>query len=197
MPESVTSLITAAQRGENGAAEQLFTEVRPYLGAIARTLLRKTPSAQIDASDAVQDALLKVVRKLAEFRGQSTEEWNKWLAITVTNEIRNRFRDALREKRDIRREQPIAVDPSLDYRRDDRLRPSQILMRREAAALLFAAIDRLPARQRHVVRLRSIEGLSFREVAAEIPCSEANARQLWTRAIRRLAEQFEDDTQLP
>ena len=51
-----------------------------------------------------------------------------------------------------------------------------------------AALAKLPADQRAVVELRTWDDLDHDEIARRLGKSEANVRQLWSRAIRRLRE---------
>ncbi len=56
----------------------------------------------------------------------------------------------------------------------------------------MAALDTLPERQRQVVVLRDLEGLSTPEVAAVLDLSEGNVRVLLHRGRMRLRELLED-----
>ena len=56
-----------------------------------------------------------------------------------------------------------------------------------------AWIDELPARQREVVLLRDVEGMSSVEVCSVLAFSDANQRVLLHRGRSRLRQQFEDE----
>ena len=56
-----------------------------------------------------------------------------------------------------------------------------------------AWIDELPARQRAVVLLRDVEGMSSEEVCAVLALSEGNQRVLLHRGRSRLRQLFEDE----
>jgi RNA polymerase sigma-70 factor (ECF subfamily) len=55
---------------------------------------------------------------------------------------------------------------------------------------LVAALDRLNARDRDSIRLRVVEGLTFREVGEELGCSEGAARVRVHRALTKVAAQM-------
>jgi RNA polymerase sigma factor (sigma-70 family) len=57
----------------------------------------------------------------------------------------------------------------------------------EARARAWRLLSRLPERYRQVLELRFLQGLSVREVAAELGASEGNVRVLQHRAIRQAA----------
>jgi RNA polymerase sigma-70 factor (ECF subfamily) len=56
------------------------------------------------------------------------------------------------------------------------------------------ALDALPDDQRDATRLRVLEERSYAEVAGELGCTEATARQRVSRAMRRLASDLEPRT---
>jgi RNA polymerase sigma-70 factor (ECF subfamily) len=56
-----------------------------------------------------------------------------------------------------------------------------------------AWIDELPARQRAVVLLRDVEGMSSEEVCTVLALSEGNQRVLLHRGRSRLRQLFEDE----
>jgi RNA polymerase sigma-70 factor (ECF subfamily) len=55
------------------------------------------------------------------------------------------------------------------------------------------ALDALPARQREVVVLRDVDGLSGQEVCDALEISEANQRVLLHRGRSHLRQALEDD----
>jgi RNA polymerase sigma factor (sigma-70 family) len=61
---------------------------------------------------------------------------------------------------------------------------------RERYEQLERALARLPDEMRRVVVLRKVDGLSSKEAAAQLGRSDAATRQLYARAIARLAEWF-------
>ncbi len=56
---------------------------------------------------------------------------------------------------------------------------------------IATALDALPDDQRDATRLRVLEERAYPEVAAELGCSEAAARQRVSRAMRRLAAELD------
>ena len=59
--------------------------------------------------------------------------------------------------------------------------------------LLRGAIDGLPGRQREVVLLRDVEGMSSVEVCSVLALTEVNQRVLLHRGRSRLRQLFEDE----
>jgi RNA polymerase sigma-70 factor (ECF subfamily) len=58
---------------------------------------------------------------------------------------------------------------------------------------LAEAMSALPEEQREAVRLRVVDGRSYREVAAEVGCTEPTARMRVSRGLRRIASVLETD----
>lgn len=70
---------------------------------------------------------------------------------------------------------------------DDSPTPEQAWERRIAAQELARYVDRLPADQRHCVRLRLINGLSVDQTASLMRRRQVAVRALQYRALRNLA----------
>jgi len=69
---------------------------RSYLHLLARLRLRSVPG-NLDASDIVQDVLLKAHAGQGQFRGHSEGEWRAWLRRILANTIIDAIRDAANE----------------------------------------------------------------------------------------------------
>ena len=69
--------------------------------------------------------------------------------------------------------------------------PDALLERKEAMAQLERALEHLPARQRAVVQLRDVEGLSSAEVCALLEVSEVHQRVLLHRGRTKLRAALE------
>ena len=145
----------------------------------------------------MQDLCLEAHRDIAQFRGRSEGEFVCWLRKVFATIVSNQVRRYLgTRRRDLRREQPIAVG------RDDTSRavvdrrlvapqssPSQQAARRERAELLAEALDTLPETYREVIVLRNIEGLSFSDVAARLGRTEDSVKNIWLRGPRPTSPQ--------
>jgi RNA polymerase sigma-70 factor (ECF subfamily) len=65
---------------------------------------------------------------------------------------------------------------------------SQAFARNERHAQLNAAIEQLPAEAREVLRLRYVEGLPTKEIAAQVGKTDGAVRVLLTRTLHKLQE---------
>ena len=140
--------------------EGFDTVVVPHLDAgyrLARWIVRN----EHDAEDIVQEASLRALRYFGTFTGGNGRAW--FLRI-VRNTCSSRLTHGLREAADLFDER---------QHHDDRpaSSPEALLLRNDDARRVEQALQRLPPRARKLIRLRELEGLSYREIAdaMEIP----------------------------
>ena len=174
------SLVAALRRGDPTAAEEL---VAAYGERACRLATRITGNAQ-DAEEAVQDALLSVIRKIETFREDSA--LGSWLYRIVTNAAYERCRRRRRRGTELPLDDLLPVfdehghhvAPVADWSTsvDDPARQTELRM------VLGAALEELPADYRAIVLLRDVEGLSHRETAATLGLSVVNVKARLHRA---------------
>jgi RNA polymerase sigma-70 factor (ECF subfamily) len=153
-----------------------FQEVRPRLFGIAYRVL----GSATDADDVVQDAWIRwhgadraEVRDTASFLATTTTR----LAINVIQSAR------VRRETDVEPQRIDRVDPRAD--------PVLDAQRSEALELAVCTLlEKLSPSERAVYVLREAFDYPYRRIAEVLPLSEANARQLVTRARRHLAGEY-------
>jgi len=184
---STTSVAGPAQRDAELIARilagerELFHElVRPYEKSLYMTAYAILQNEH-DAEDAAQEAVLKALKNLANFRAEA--KFSTWLISIAVNEARGRLRHA----RVLKMESLDA--PQLDDEgtpipaviSDWREVPSQALERKELREMLRAAIAALPEIYRETLVMRDIEELSIAETAAALGVREGVVK---TRLLR-------------
>ena len=177
--------------------EQTFVAlVERYNGSMLRLAASFVPSRAV-AEEVVQDTWLAVLRGLPAFQGRAS--LRTWMFTILVNRART---TGSREQRTI----PVAdAGPVVDASRfgpdgawsappehwieeaEDRIEAEKL------AGLLKAAIDGLPGRQREVVLLRDVEGMSSAEVCDVLSISEANQRVLLHRGRGKLRQVLETE----
>lgn len=176
-------LIETAMAGCDLALAQVVNHFKSYLLLIANDQIGNSLQAKFGASDILQQSFMDVRRSLPQFRGSTELEMREWLKTIVLNNARDharRFADT--QKRDIERETSFAAD-ELPSPQDT---PSVAIRRRERDWQLKRLVERLPEAQKRVIEARHRDGLSYTKIAEQIGISEANARQLWSRATTQL-----------
>jgi len=149
-------------------------------------------SAKLDPSDVVQKALLNAHEQAAQFQGRTFAEWLGWLSAIVRNETLHAVRFHQREVRDVRREQRLSPAAALD--RQALASPPEQAERREQAAMVLSAMERLPEEYRQVLDLRNLQDLPFAAIAEQLGRTVEAVRQLWVRAVRCLRREIGVDT---
>ncbi|HEY0038835.1 MAG TPA: sigma-70 family RNA polymerase sigma factor [Longimicrobium sp.] len=137
--------------------------------------------SQDDAEDLLQRAWVRIYQKRGGYRGEGS--LLGWMASVVRSTCVSAGRSAHRHGR-------TPVDP--DTRRDPARSPEQELVSAEIAAAVWGALDSLTARQRDVVVLRLIEGLSVRETASRLGCAEGTVNATLHAALARLQPLLEN-----
>jgi len=180
-------------RVRNGDEEAFVMLVARYQQPMLR-LACSMFSNQAVAEEAVQDTWLGIVRGIEQFEGRSS--FKTWLFRILANRVRSA---GAHEPSDSSIETLRAVDPTrfdadgqwadpLDRwteESEDRLDAATW------APILKAALDELPPRQRQIVILRDVEGLSNSEACAVLGISVGNQRILLHRGRARLREILE------
>jgi RNA polymerase sigma-70 factor (ECF subfamily) len=162
------ALIAGLRAGDAKAFGELVRRHGAHMMAVARRFMR----SEHDATDAVQDALLSVFRKAAQFEGGS--RLSTWLHRVTVNACLMRLR-AGRRRREANAD---PVYPAFDATGHHLRKPPSVVaepadaaMTGELRATVRACIDRLPDAYRTVLLLRDIEELDSEETGRILGCS--------------------------
>jgi RNA polymerase sigma factor (sigma-70 family) len=160
---------------ENDWLAQRFEEKRTHLRAVAYRML----GSLSEADDAVQDAWVRLSR--AEV--SEVENLGGWLTTIVARVCLNMLRT-----RNVRREESLEVhlpDPLIS--REGELRPEEEALLADSVGLaLQVVLDSLAPAERLAFVLHDMFDLPFDEIAPMVGRSPAAARQLASRARRRV-----------
>lgn len=170
MPQPDFGVVQRVLRGETAAFEVL---VRQHQQDIYRLTYRMTRNAE-DAKDLAQETFVQAYRALGTFRGQS--RFSTWLYRIAMNLCLNHLKSSARED-------PAEVDGHLPDARADSL---EALMTDERDRAVSQAIGALPPQQKATLTLRVQQGLSHKEIAEILDCSEGTAKANYFHAVRAL-----------
>jgi len=166
-------------RVQSGASELFYELVRPYqrrVYAAALAILRN----DADAEDVAQDALLKALANIRQFRAES--RFSTWLIQIAVNEslmFRRRRRAVVMESIEGRDDEANPYVPK-DFA-DWREIPSEALERKQVRQRLAEALDQLDRKYREVFVLRDVEHLNIQETAQALGISTGSVK---TRLLR-------------
>src|SRR5579859_311036 len=160
---------------ENEWLAERFEEHRAHLRAVAYRMLGSLTAAD----DAVQDAWLRLSRSGAG----EVENLGGWLTTIVARVCLNMLR-----ARNTRREESFEVHlPDLVIRPDGELQPEEEALLADAVGLaLLVVLDTLAPAERLAFVLHDLFEVPFEEIAPLVDRTPAAARQLASRARRRV-----------
>lgn len=185
-PDARQAALKKARDGDASALGELLSAFRPYVQCIIQSACRGVNSPQFDDSDLAQDTILLAQRAFPQFRGETVAEFTVWLQRAARTAVARAFRRYGKAgKRDASREEIVEDIAAIAA---DRRSPSSSAAQHEYAALMAAAVDRLPADMREVVLGRYLDGLSYAQLAERNGRSEGALRILYTRALRKLRQ---------
>jgi len=146
-----------------------------------------------DALDAVQDAMLRLVR---HYRDKPAQEWSPlfWgilrrriVDLQRRRKVRSIVVGWLGGSRDEDGDELPAWEPT-----DHSPGPAERLQDAQAYADMAVAVRQLPRRQREAFMLRVLEGLDVAETARAMGCSEGSVKTHLSRAMQHLREHLEE-----
>jgi RNA polymerase sigma factor for flagellar operon FliA len=179
-------LLDAARRFDAGRGVKFETFAQHRIRGAMLDELRQIdhlPRRLRAASDKIAEARRKLSSSLG--REPSADEIATFLRIGVSQVV-----ELETLSKPVVALEPLEMETAEQYAMSEELSPMEAAMRRERSAQLVAAIDELTERQRQVVALYYVEGLTFREIARILGVSEPRICQIHGDALRRIREQL-------
>lgn len=201
--EAAEMAVVAALRA--GDEDAFRTLVRRHHGALVRLAATMLESREV-AEEVVQETWLAVIRGIDGFEGRSS--LRTWIFRILMNQARRRRGRERRAAQVPLQADPDDGSPVVDAARfvpDDRRwaghwseppapwtdLPPERFSSKETVAVAASAINELPLRQREVVALRDIDGLTGQEVCRLLGLSEGNQRVLLHRGRSTVRSRLE------
>ncbi len=174
---------------------------RGYLYVVARLHARSQLQGKFDASDIVQQTLVRALDGLPQLKGTSDAQLAAWLRQILARQIANMARDAGRQKRDVARERSLEVDIDQSASQLEVFlaaadpSPSQQAQRSEQILQLADALAALPEAQREAIVGHHLEGQTLAEVGAQMGRTPVAVAGLIKRGLRSLRLQLQEADQ--
>ena len=185
------------ERRETGSDEELLTASATcpdvfvdfydrVLPSLLAYFARRTFDAQV-AADLTAETLAEAFASRRRFRARGDGSATAWLHTIAARKLARYLRrmhveDAARRRLGMER---------IELGSDDVDRIEALIDFAHVGREVRAAFDALRSDQREALRLRVIEGRSYRDVAHTLGCSEQTARARVSRGLRRLAAQLD------
>ncbi|MBK8293744.1 MAG: sigma-70 family RNA polymerase sigma factor [Solirubrobacterales bacterium] len=176
-----------AAAGDGAAFAALYNA---YEKRIYNYCLRLLSDKQ-DAEDATQEAFVRVLKRLPDMAGKQFE-FGPYLFTSA----RNTSYDMIEKRKRTQPSGDITEDLDAHLHRDragvetDPVRSAMLGAQRDSVS---AANSRLPVRQREVLALREVEGMSYAEIATTMDLNSNSVAQLISRARTNLRSEVRLD----
>jgi len=178
-------LVARAQRGDKQAFGLL---VERYQRKLARLLSRMIRDPA-EVEDVTQEAFIRAYRALPAFRGDSA--FYTWLYRIGVNTAKN-YLMAMGRRAPTSTE--VETQEAEGFEEGDLLRdintPESVLLSKEIATTVNAAVEELPEELRSAIQLRELEGMSYEEIAKLMDCPIGTVRSRIFRAREAIAERL-------
>ena len=177
MAEPLSETVRRAQAGDQAAIATLVAEQQRYVYSIAMSIVHDPT----DAADLTQDALIRFIRAIGSYRGET--KLSTWLYRLVVNlgidRLRRRGAPPIRLD-----DEGVDLDLPSDDPNDD---AASVAERAEEAMTVRAAVAHLPDAQRLALTLHYFEDLRYEDVAEVMGIPVNTVKSHIRRGKERLA----------
>ena len=190
-PPLTTQHVQQALRGDRDSLGWVVGRFSPLLKTQAIWRLGPRLGSQVDPDDVVAEAWLVALRRLGDLDREgshSTPRLLAFLGTTILNIVNRRIEEAARRTR---RMAPPAEGKAEELPAADEWEATMTgavtqAMRTELASSLKTGLASLAQRDREVILLRTLEGLSNLEVAAQLGEAPTTVSHRYRRALGKL-----------
>jgi RNA polymerase sigma-70 factor (ECF subfamily) len=175
--DNLDVLVGAAVNGERAAVEAVLRRIRPLVVRYCRARVGGQEKSFASADDVAQEVCLAVLTALPSYRDQG----RPFLAFVygiAAHKVADSYRSSARH-----RDEPVAEVPDSQDLADG---PEAQVMRVEFAGWVAQLLETLPEKQREILRLRVVVGLSAEETAEAVGSTPGAVRVAQHRALGRL-----------
>ena len=180
MELSDSELVKQCQAGEKSAFQELVSRYHQKVYMVSLGLLRNRD----DAMEVAQEAFFRAYRKINSFQGGSS--FYTWIyRIAVNNSIDTQRRHK-RNPLDFRESMDGVPEAQNEVARD----PFADVHDRELREKLTKAINELTPEHKAVIVLRTIEGMSYKDIGQILDCSEGTVMSRLHYARKKLQDKL-------
>lgn len=170
-------LAGAAINGERYAVEVLLRRIRPLVVRYCRSRVGSQEKTFASADDVAQEVCLAVLTALPSYRDQG-RPFIAFVYGIAAHKVADSFRSSARN-----RDEPVPEVPDSQDLADG---PEAQVMQGEFAGWMAKLLNTLPEKQREILRLRVVVGLSAEETAEAVNSTPGAVRVAQHRALSRL-----------
>jgi RNA polymerase sigma-70 factor, ECF subfamily len=180
-------LVAAAMAGDRGAIGRVLTIIRPLVVRYCRARLGAPDRSSASADDVAQEVCLAVLTALPGYRVQG-KPFLAFVYGIAAHKVIDAHRASARN-----RSEPVAEIPDAMEVGDG---PEQRTLRLELSGEIGRLLDQLPDKQREILVLRVVVGLSAEETAEAVGSTPGAVRVAQHRALARLRKNMPEGSDL-
>lgn len=175
-------LVQLCKDGDMGAFEQLFYKHQKQIYNISYRMMNN----QEDALDLTQEIFLRAYQKIGKYNSNSTfSTWLYRLAVNLCiDELRKHKRSAGMKPLE---EAALQIDTNT---------PEENTILNDRERQIWEALNSLKEKERMILILRDMEGLSYNEIAEILKCSLGRVKSRIHEARQKLKAILETKTEL-
>jgi RNA polymerase sigma-70 factor, ECF subfamily len=175
-------LVQKCQAGEMSAFQELVSRYHQKVYMVILGLLRNRE----DALDVAQETFFRAFRKIKSFQGGSSfYTWIYRIAVNLSIDAQRRQK---RNPLDFREN----MDELLEARNEVTQDPYSDVHDRELRESLLKAINDLTPEHKAVIVLRTVEGLSYKDIGEILGCSEGTVMSRLHYARKKLHDKLSE-----
>ncbi|CPU45013.1 sigma-70 family RNA polymerase sigma factor [Mycobacteroides abscessus] len=170
-------VVAAAVRGDRDALSEVLSAIRPVVVRYCRARVGTAERSGLSADDVAQEVCLAVIAALPRYQDQG----RPFLAFVygiAAHKVADAHRAMARDKSDPAENLPEQVDRHAG--------PEQEALNSESSRRMQALLEVLPEKQREILILRVVVGLSAEETADAVGSSAGAVRVAQHRALQKL-----------
>lgn len=173
-------LVQKCQAGETSAFQELVSRYHQKVYMVILGLLRHRE----DALEVAQETFFRAYRKINSFQGGSSfYTWIYRIAVNISIDAQRRQK---RNPLDFRENMDEVLDAQNEVARD----PFADMQDRELRENLVKAINDLTPEHKAVIVLRTIDGLSYKDIGEILGCSEGTVMSRLHYARKKLQDKL-------
>jgi RNA polymerase sigma factor (sigma-70 family) len=179
-------LIVQLQQGDEPAFKKLVDEYEDMVYNTALSMVQN----EDDADDITQEVFIQVYKSVSSFKGES--KFSTWLYRITLGKALDHEKRKKRKKRFGFMQGLFSADEAEQVHAVEFNHPGVQLEKKEKAAELFNALNKLPDNQRIAFTLHKLEGQSYQEVAEIMNTTLYAVESLMGRAKTNLKKELKN-----